>query len=70
MKFKEASTEVRRGQVVYVVESESGAVFSYRSTVAANKDFPGAFDEPDEDCSNEEADYYAELERGYAQDRI
>jgi hypothetical protein len=47
MTYLQAYTEVRRYVVTYVVEDNRHALHFFMSPVAANRAFPGAFDEPD-----------------------
>ena len=55
MKFTEARVETNRRGTFYVVESDDGGVYTFRSPIAANREFPGAFDEPDADDEQEAA---------------
>ena len=46
MTFLESFTFVERGVVVFCVKTYRSTHY-FKSAVAANRDFPGAFDEPD-----------------------
>jgi hypothetical protein len=49
MNFIESYVEFSRNNMVYVVEDLQRALHFYRSPQAANDDFAGAFDIPDDE---------------------
>lgn len=51
--FAESHTENRRGVMIFVVEDDHGNEYEYKSAAAANRSFPGAFDDADTDTDEE-----------------